>query len=236
MSWLSCLRTTRRLSRCVLVASFRASLWLWPLLCSCSRDFSVSVSPSSSSSLPRHSLSPPPSPPPHSLLTLRTLRTPLRSSLPPLFLRLDRASSAQIMQELHTRSAKKCLELARENGGLYTKAAQFVASLQVSLLCDFEQLPSGASCEPARTSVVAWRCNYTSFCVLTPACHGTRTSVQSRKYADTAGRSTDTGVWWYQGGAGDQGIPKPYVDVLRVLTDAAPVSTQAVVAFVLLMA
>lgn len=66
----------------------------------------------------------------------------------------DHEETVKIMQELHTRSAKKCLELARENGGLYTKAAQFVASLQ--------------------------------------------------------------------GGAGDQGIPKPYVDVLRVLTDAAP--------------
>ena len=58
------------------------------------------------------------------------------------------------LQRVHERCAKKCLELARTNGGLYTKAAQFVASLQ--------------------------------------------------------------------GGAGDKGIPKAYVDVLRVLTDAAP--------------
>ena len=58
------------------------------------------------------------------------------------------------LQRVHERSARKCLELARTNGGLYTKAAQFVASLQ--------------------------------------------------------------------GGAGDKGIPKAYVDVLRVLTDAAP--------------
>jgi len=58
------------------------------------------------------------------------------------------------MQRVHERCAKKCLELARTNGGLYTKAAQFVASLQ--------------------------------------------------------------------GGAGDKGIPKAYVDVLRVLTDSAP--------------
>ena len=60
----------------------------------------------------------------------------------------------EVMQQIHLRSAKKCLELARTNGGIYTKAAQFVASLQ--------------------------------------------------------------------GGAGDKGIPKAYVDVLRVLTDAAP--------------
>ncbi|EKX31453.1 hypothetical protein GUITHDRAFT_83115, partial [Guillardia theta CCMP2712] len=60
----------------------------------------------------------------------------------------------QVMRKVHERSARKCLDLARTNGGLYTKAAQFVASLQ--------------------------------------------------------------------GGAGDKGIPKPYVEVLRVLTDAAP--------------
>jgi hypothetical protein len=58
------------------------------------------------------------------------------------------------LQRVHERCAKKCLELARTNGGLYTKAAQFVASLQ--------------------------------------------------------------------GGAGDKGIPRAYVDVLRVLTDSAP--------------
>jgi aarF domain-containing kinase len=32
--------------------------------------------------------------------------------------------------ELHNRSAYKCLDLARENGGIYNKAAQFAASLQ----------------------------------------------------------------------------------------------------------
>lgn len=58
------------------------------------------------------------------------------------------------MQSIHVRSATRCLELARTNGGIYAKAAQFVASLQ--------------------------------------------------------------------GGAGDKGIPKAYVDVLRVMTDAAP--------------
>ncbi|EKX38188.1 hypothetical protein GUITHDRAFT_53943, partial [Guillardia theta CCMP2712] len=31
---------------------------------------------------------------------------------------------------LHARSAEKCLLLAQENGGIYNKAAQFVASLQ----------------------------------------------------------------------------------------------------------
>jgi Na+/H+-translocating membrane pyrophosphatase len=34
------------------------------------------------------------------------------------------------MQQIHVRSATKCLELVRTNGGIYTKAAQFVASLQ----------------------------------------------------------------------------------------------------------
>ena len=56
--------------------------------------------------------------------------------------------------ETHVSIAAECLALARANGGIYNKAAQFVASLQ--------------------------------------------------------------------GGAGDKGIPKAYVDVLRVLTDAAP--------------
>lgn len=34
------------------------------------------------------------------------------------------------LQELHLRSADKCLKLAHRNGGIYNKAAQFVASLQ----------------------------------------------------------------------------------------------------------
>ena len=34
------------------------------------------------------------------------------------------------LQELHLRSADKCLKLAQRNGGIYNKAAQFVASLQ----------------------------------------------------------------------------------------------------------
>jgi len=35
-----------------------------------------------------------------------------------------------IMKELHDRNAEKCLKLAQRNGGIYNKAAQFVASLQ----------------------------------------------------------------------------------------------------------
>ena len=38
------------------------------------------------------------------------------------------------LQRVHERSARKCLELARTNGGLYTKAAQFVASDASQLL------------------------------------------------------------------------------------------------------
>ena len=34
------------------------------------------------------------------------------------------------LEAVHERSARKCLELARTNGGIYNKAAQFVASLQ----------------------------------------------------------------------------------------------------------
>mmetsp|Transcript_7367 Transcript_7367/g.13619 ORF Transcript_7367/g.13619 Transcript_7367/m.13619 type:complete len:543 (+) Transcript_7367:102-1730(+) len=37
---------------------------------------------------------------------------------------------AEIMKQLHLRSADKCLKLAQRNGGIYNKAAQFVASLQ----------------------------------------------------------------------------------------------------------
>eukprot|EP01065_Artemidia_motanka_P025335 TRINITY_DN3033_c0_g1_i1.p1 TRINITY_DN3033_c0_g1~~TRINITY_DN3033_c0_g1_i1.p1 ORF type:complete len:577 (+),score=222.60 TRINITY_DN3033_c0_g1_i1:57-1733(+) len=59
-----------------------------------------------------------------------------------------------LMQPVHTEIAAKCLELARENGGVYNKAAQFVASLQ--------------------------------------------------------------------GGSGDTGIPKQYVDGLRKCTDQCP--------------
>ena len=42
----------------------------------------------------------------------------------------DAAARAQVLRQLHERSAPKALKLARENGGLYNKAAQFVASLQ----------------------------------------------------------------------------------------------------------
>ncbi len=42
----------------------------------------------------------------------------------------DAKQRAQVLQEVHARSAPKALKLARENGGLYNKAAQFVASLQ----------------------------------------------------------------------------------------------------------
>ena len=34
------------------------------------------------------------------------------------------------LEPVHERSARKCLDLARTNGGIYNKAAQFVASLQ----------------------------------------------------------------------------------------------------------
>ncbi len=34
------------------------------------------------------------------------------------------------LEAIHERSALKCLQLARTNGGIYNKAAQFVASLQ----------------------------------------------------------------------------------------------------------
>ena len=40
------------------------------------------------------------------------------------------ARRAQVLREVHARSAPKALKLARDNGGLYNKAAQFVASLQ----------------------------------------------------------------------------------------------------------
>jgi hypothetical protein len=59
-----------------------------------------------------------------------------------------------VLEQLHARSAPKVLALARHNGGIYNKAAQFVASLQ--------------------------------------------------------------------GGAGDKGVPKAYVQALAVLTDGAP--------------
>jgi len=42
----------------------------------------------------------------------------------------DPTQRARVLHEVHTRSAPKALQLARENGGLYNKAAQFVASLQ----------------------------------------------------------------------------------------------------------
>lgn len=42
----------------------------------------------------------------------------------------DAKQRAQVLQQLHARSAPKALKLARENGGLYNKAAQFIASLQ----------------------------------------------------------------------------------------------------------
>jgi aarF domain-containing kinase len=58
------------------------------------------------------------------------------------------------MEALHVSTAQECLELAKQNGGIYNKAAQFVASLQ--------------------------------------------------------------------GGAGDAGIPKAYIEALAVLTDKAP--------------
>lgn len=57
-------------------------------------------------------------------------------------------------EALHVSTAQECLELAKQNGGIYNKAAQFVASLQ--------------------------------------------------------------------GGAGDAGIPKAYIEALAVLTDQAP--------------
>ena len=57
-------------------------------------------------------------------------------------------------EALHVSTAQECLELAKQNGGIYNKAAQFVASLQ--------------------------------------------------------------------GGAGDAGIPKAYIEALAVLTDKAP--------------
>jgi len=68
--------------------------------------------------------------------------------------------TAAVLEALHERSAPKVLALARNNGGIYNKAAQFVASLQ--------------------------------------------------------------------GGAGDKGVPKAYVQALAVLTDGAPFKDFAV--------
>ena len=45
-------------------------------------------------------------------------------------LKLAGGNREQVYRALHERSARKVLELCRTNGGLYTKAAQFVASLQ----------------------------------------------------------------------------------------------------------
>lgn len=42
---------------------------------------------------------------------------------------------AAVLEPVHERSASKCLQLAMENGGIYNKAAQFVASLQVGGAC-----------------------------------------------------------------------------------------------------
>ena len=64
------------------------------------------------------------------------------------------ASYAAALEEVHVRTAAECLKIAQSHGGIYNKAAQFVASLQ--------------------------------------------------------------------GGAGDTGIPKAYIDALSVLTDKAP--------------
>ena len=61
---------------------------------------------------------------------------------------------AAALEEVHRRTAAECLKVAQSHGGIYNKAAQFVASLQ--------------------------------------------------------------------GGAGDSGIPKAYIDALSVLTDQAP--------------
>ena len=42
----------------------------------------------------------------------------------------DPEERQRVLDDLHARSAEKCLLLAQENGGIYNKAAQFVASLQ----------------------------------------------------------------------------------------------------------
>ncbi|EKX50448.1 hypothetical protein GUITHDRAFT_157281 [Guillardia theta CCMP2712] len=42
----------------------------------------------------------------------------------------DPIRRAKVLKEVHARGAQKALQLARENGGIYNKAAQFVASLQ----------------------------------------------------------------------------------------------------------
>eukprot|EP00960_Hanusia_phi_P011912 347050-Hanusia_phi.AAC.3 len=42
----------------------------------------------------------------------------------------DEDKRKRVLEDLHARSAEKCLLLAQENGGIYNKAAQFVASLQ----------------------------------------------------------------------------------------------------------
>jgi aarF domain-containing kinase len=66
----------------------------------------------------------------------------------------ESAEYAGALDEVHRRTAAECLKIAQSHGGIYNKAAQFVASLQ--------------------------------------------------------------------GGAGDTGIPKQYIEALAVLTDAAP--------------